>query len=80
MSQTQLAKRAGLDSSYVSFIETRRRVPSTKALESIAEALDLPLYLLVLLASGERDLRGIPKPEADQLASGLLKVLLAGER
>lgn len=79
MSQNQLAERAGLDTSYVSFIETGRRVPSTKALESIADALNVPLYLLVLMASGEQELRGVPKTEADQLASALLKLILDGE-
>jgi transcriptional regulator with XRE-family HTH domain len=79
VSQAQLAKMTGLASSYVSFIETGRRIPSTKALEAIAGALDIPLYLLVLMASDKKELRGIDKTSGDGLAQGLLKVILAAE-
>ncbi len=78
LSQRELAKEAGLDPSYVSLIETGRRAPSTKALESIADALGVPLYLLVFLGSDEDDLRGIDKASADALGRQLLEVVVAG--
>ena len=78
LSQRELAKEAGLDPSYVSLIETGRRAPSTKALESIADALGVPLYLLGFLGSDEDDLRGIDKASADALGRQLLEVVVAG--
>ena len=79
ISQNHLAKRAGLDASYISFIERGHRVPSTKALESIAAALDVPLYLVTLMASDKSELRGLSKDDAGKLASSLFDALLCVE-
>lgn len=76
MEQRDLADGAKLDPSYISLIESSRRSPSAAALESIASALDVPLYLLILLASDEQDLRGLSSDEAGELGRNLLDVLL----
>lgn len=73
MSQRDLAEKVGLDVSYISFIETGRRKPSLKALESIASALEIPFYLLTVLASKKADLPGIDKT---RLTNHLLALLL----
>ena len=76
LEQRDLAERAELDPSYISLIESNRRVPSSAALQAIAQALQTPLYLLMLLASDEDDLHGISKEEARLLGAQLLDVLL----
>ncbi len=44
MSQGDLARRAGLFSSYISRIENGHVAPSLETLEKLAHALDMPLY------------------------------------
>ncbi len=76
MPQKDLAKRAGLNPSYLSLVEGDARKPSSDALESLAKALDVPLYLLTLLASDREHLRGIPVKEAQRLGLQLLDILV----
>jgi len=59
ISQDELASLSGFSSSYVSRIENGDRVPTLKAVEAIAKALCIPVYLLMLLASEENDLQGL---------------------
>jgi transcriptional regulator with XRE-family HTH domain len=80
LKQKDLAKKASLDASYVSQIESGKRIPSTAAVESIAKALDVPLYLLMLFASDAEDLRGISEEKAHQLGAQFLDLIMDGER
>jgi transcriptional regulator with XRE-family HTH domain len=75
MSQKDLAGRTGFDQSYISLIETGTRTPSVAALENIAKVLNIPIYLLLLLASEENDLRGITPDHAAALGAHLLRIL-----
>jgi transcriptional regulator with XRE-family HTH domain len=77
LEQRDLAAHAGLDSSYISLIEAQKRVPSTAALSAIAEALRVPMYLLMILASEKDDLHGVPEEVATHIGSTLLGVVLA---
>ncbi len=79
MSQRELAKLAELDASYVSLVESGRRTPSMPSLEAMAAALRVPMYLLILMASGPDDLRGVPEEQADALGRQLLDLILASE-
>lgn len=76
LSQKALAKRIGVDASFISVLEANKRSPSTETLETISKKLDVPLYLLMLLASEKRDLRGLPLEEATGLARQLLDLLV----
>ena len=80
LSQEELAKRARLDASYISVLESGDRVPSAAALEAIAKALRVPLYVLMLVASERKDLRGVPAREAQLLGRRLLDVLVGSEK
>jgi transcriptional regulator with XRE-family HTH domain len=72
LQQRQLAKKVGLDSSYVSLLESGKRLPSLQVVELIASKLRVPPYLILLLASEEKDLRGIDAKHAQKLGSELL--------
>lgn len=51
LTQAELAKKVGLSDSYISLMEQGKRDPSMSTIESIADALHVPLFILVFLAS-----------------------------
>ena len=75
LSQKQLAAQAELDSSFISLLESGQRTPSTATLEAISKALEVPMYLIMLLASEPEDLRGLPPNEARVLGHQILTLL-----
>lgn len=79
MSQKQLAGRAKLDPSYVSLLESGTRIPSAGTLEILSEALGMPLYLLMLFASENGDLKGISPEQAGVLGKQMLDILTQKE-
>lgn len=80
LTQKQVAGRAKVDPSLISLLENGERQPSTETLERLARALEVPLYLLVLLASDEDDLRGITADQAAALGRQLLGLLRPSPR
>ena len=76
LSQKDLATLAGVNPSYISLVEAGNRKPSAGSLEKLAEVLDVPLYLLMLLGSSESELRGLSQNEADRLGRQLLHMLV----
>lgn len=79
ISQKKLASLTNLDSSYISRIENGKRVPSIEAIESIANSLRIPVYLLTLLASEQEDLKSMPEKNSTIMAEKLLKLLLSAQ-
>ena len=75
LSQKSLATLSARDASYISLVEAGRRQPSTQTLEAIADSLDVPLHLLMMLAAERKDLRGISQEEAATLGKLLLGIL-----
>ena len=80
LKQKDLADRAALDAGYVSQIESGKKVPSTTALEAIAQALGVPMHLLMLFASEAHDLKGLSEPQARELEIQLLSIVLKSEK
>jgi transcriptional regulator with XRE-family HTH domain len=78
--QKELASKIKADASLISRIEAGERNPSTETLEAISVALEVPLYLLVLLASEERELRGVPKGTAEKLGKELFSLVLSAQK
>lgn len=62
MLQSDLANLAGVSVSYISLIEQEKRDPNFSVLQSIAKALDVPLSILVFLATDNKDIQ-IMSPE-----------------
>lgn len=76
INQKEFSKELELDPSYISRIEQNTRTPSTDLLELIAKKLDIPFYLLILLASEKNDLKKIESKEAEKIGRNLLQILL----
>ena|SRR5215510_3561458 len=79
MSQQDLALRMKVDEAFLSRLGKAGSSPSSRTLEKLANALEIPMYLLVLLASDEDELHSMSKAEADVLAKQLLGLLLTTE-
>jgi transcriptional regulator with XRE-family HTH domain len=75
LSQRKLAKKAGFDASYITMIEAGRRIPSIEGIERLAEAMEMPVSLLLLSCADQADLRGIKEQKARRLFEQLLDVL-----
>jgi len=80
ISQKGLAKRIGMDASFLSMLESGKRKPSTETLESICKELQVPMHLLILLASEKKELRGISPAQASVLGEQLFVLLTAFEK
>src|SRR5689334_9997405 len=80
LSQKDVAELTSLDPSYISLIEAGRRKPTLTMAEELARALDVPVYLFMLLGSEEQDLRGIAPAQASVLGRQILDLALATHR
>jgi len=76
ISQGQLADRADIDRSYLSLIESGKRIPSIETIEKISAALKLPFHLLTLLGSEETDVKNASHAQITSLSEALAKLLL----
>lgn len=75
LTQSELATRLGVQASYLSLLEAKKRKPSAEFLESLAHRLRIPAYLILFLASEKQDLRGIPEAESALLGKQILSIL-----
>lgn len=77
LAQKDLVARMGVDKASLSRLGRSGAAPTTRTLEALASALEIPLYLLVLLASDPEDLG--PTPEVARALGGqILATLIAG--
>ncbi len=75
LTQSALAKKIKTTPGFISLVEKGERSPSLENLKALADALNVPLYLLVLLASGKGELKGISEEQANVLGTKLLNML-----
>jgi transcriptional regulator with XRE-family HTH domain len=69
----QLAQKTGLSLSYISTIENNQRKPNIDILEQICQALNIPLEVILILASDSEDplIQETLKPLVLSMAEGL---------
>jgi transcriptional regulator with XRE-family HTH domain len=79
LSQKELATKVGLDSSHISLIEAEKRSPRLETIEKIAKSLDVPLHLLMLLASEQKDVATRSLTNVKDLSQVFLELLLEGD-
>lgn len=75
LTQSKLAKEAGISLSYLSLLEHDKRDANVSTLGAIARGLEIPLNLLFFLASDSGELQGLPEEVRDRLSSVILRLL-----
>lgn len=75
LSQVELADAIAISVSYLSLLERGKRDPVFSIVENIAEVLNIPLLLLVYLASNEADMHGITEDAQSKLAYAAVEIL-----
>ena len=80
LSQKELAELLKLDSSYLSLLEKGARKPSLDTLEAVANVLQIPLDLFLLLASEKEDLRSVHEDQVSRLGRQLLEMITNATR
>jgi transcriptional regulator with XRE-family HTH domain len=76
MTLDSLAKKIGLSKSYLSLVEGEKRDLSLSSLQKVSEALDLPVHLLVYLATSPKEIKEMDarlKSQFDALILELIK-------
>ena len=77
LSQAEFACRIDVDPSLISLIESGKRSPSRATLTRLADALEVPLHLLILLGAEDPDLRDISEDEMQRVARSLATILIS---
>ena len=77
LSQSEFAERLSISPSYLSLIESGKRRPPEELLTRLSDELQIPVHLLVLLASPPTDARATSR---DELAKALLALLGAADQ
>ena len=76
VSQRKLAKLIKVDASYISKLEAGRRKPSLDLLGDISASLNIPVYLLSLMASEAGDIQsGLSIGKLEEVTGALLSIL-----
>lgn len=68
MTQSEVAKRAGVSASYWALIEQGKRVPNLDVVEAMGRALGVPASILVFLASDKTEMEQLDRGIAERLA------------
>ena len=77
MRQIELANGAGISVSYLSLIEQGKRDPNFSVLESISKGLDVPLSILVFLASDNSEIKSVSPELFEKLSTTALELVKA---
>lgn len=68
MTQRNLAQEINKNHSWVSLMERNKRNCSIKSLKKIAESLNIPLFILIFLASDKNELKGLSAEVIEKLS------------
>jgi transcriptional regulator with XRE-family HTH domain len=75
MKQAELARLANISVSYLSLLEQGKRDPNFTTVTDIAAALNIPVSILVFLATDQDKLTGISPELAEKLSYTALKLI-----
>ena len=80
LTQSELADRAGLSTSYLSLLEqNKRKDPTLSTIQKLAMALRVPSGILFFLAADKTELSGLEPELQEKLAYAALNLLNAPE-
>ena len=74
--QAELARKAGLDPSYVCMLEKGKRRPSLETIERLSSALEIPTHLFSILATEKVDLNRADAEELTRVGESLARLIL----
>jgi transcriptional regulator with XRE-family HTH domain len=77
LSQAELAERADVSVSYISMLEREKRDPTFSTVEKLAEALEVPLSILMFIAAEEDEIWNINPELAEKLSHTALQLIRA---
>lgn len=75
ITQTQLADSAGISVSHLCLLEKNKREPSLAAFQTIANSLDIPLSVLVFLASEKEKVVELDAKHIDALTKNIIELM-----
>ncbi|MBW0169645.1 MAG: helix-turn-helix domain-containing protein [Hydrogenophaga sp.] len=75
LSLETVAERAGISVSYLSRLENDKREPTLALIGKVAEALDVPVPIVIFLASDSSELEGLDKETAQRFSKLALDLL-----
>lgn len=74
-SQKDLADKTGIDRTLISKIESGERNPTMNTLERISSRLNIPLHLIVFMASGMKNRGEVSENEILQVGKTFIKLI-----
>lgn len=74
ISQEELASLTGLSNGYISLLERDKRDPTMDTLAIMAKALDIPLVLLIFIASDESERAELGNEVCEKMALLVLRI------
>ena len=75
LNQSELANIAGVSVSYLSLLERGKRDPAFSTVEEIANALDIPVSILVFLAANDEEMSGLGHELREKLSYTALRLI-----
>jgi len=78
--QAQLASLAGISVSHLSLTENNKRDPSLSAIESISNALRIPLSVLLFLASENECLTDFNEKDLERISQSIIGLMDGASR
>ena len=75
LTQAELAKRANISVSHLCLLEQNKREPSVSSLDSISKALNMPLSVLMLIASEGDDISEISSENVNKLSDVIYELI-----
>lgn len=75
--QAKLAEMAGISVAYLSLLEQGKRDPNFSIVERIAGAMNIPISIIVFLATDSNELKGISQELAEKLSFTALNLISA---
>lgn len=75
MTQKELAKKADMSPSYVSLIEKGKRDVSIATLETLANAMNIPVEIILFMGADQSKLSRLSPALADELSMSILETL-----
>jgi transcriptional regulator with XRE-family HTH domain len=75
LSQSELANIAGISVSYLSLLERGKRDPTFSTVEGIANALGIPVSILVFLAANDEEMSGLSSELREKLSYTALQLM-----